>query len=109
MKTGFNHCCVNVPDALGIVTADADGQHLAEDIRKVAMEFLHFPRGLVIGARSFTRGIPLRSLIGNMTTRYVFKLFVGGNLSDTQSGLRGIPMDILPGFIQLEGSATSTK
>lgn len=103
LKTGFNFCCVNFPDVLGIVTADADGQHLPQDIRKVAMEFLGTPRTLVIGARAFTKGIPLRSLIGNTTTRYVFKLLVGGNLSDTQSGLRCIPMDFVPELIQLEG------
>jgi len=103
LKTGFNFCSVNFPDALGIVTADADGQHLAEDIRRVAEEFCGHPRALIIGARSFVKGIPLRSLIGNTITRYVFKLLVGGDLSDTQSGLRCLPMGVVAGLIALEG------
>jgi glycosyltransferase involved in cell wall biosynthesis len=102
LKTGFNHCCVNFPDALGIVTADADGQHLPEDIRKVAVALWQDPSALGLGARAFTSGVPLRSLIGNLTTRYVFKLLIGGNLTDTQSGLRGVPMAIVPGLIPLE-------
>ena len=29
LKTGLNHCCWACPEAIGAVTADADGQHLA--------------------------------------------------------------------------------
>ena len=103
LKSGFNYCCLNFPGLLGIVTADADGQHLAEDINKVTSDFLSHPRSLVVGARTFAKGAPLRSLLGNLATRYIFRLLVGGNLTDTQSGLRCIPMGIVPGLIRLEG------
>lgn len=103
LKTGFNYCRVHFPELAGIVTADADGQHLPEDVGKVAEEFLRHPRSLVIGARRFARGTPFRSVLGNVTTRYAFKLLVGGNLTDTQSGLRCIPMDIVPQLIPLAG------
>ncbi len=103
LKSGLNYCCVNFPDLLGIVTADADGQHLPADIRKVSETFLNDPRSLVIGARIFAKGTPLRSLLGNVITRYVFRLLIGGKLTDTQSGLRCIPMGIVPDLIRLEG------
>jgi glycosyltransferase involved in cell wall biosynthesis len=103
LKSGFNYCCVNFDGLLGIVTADADGQHLPEDIRNVTDEFLSSPRSLVIGARTFDKGTPLRSLLGNLITQYVFRLLVGGKLSDTQSGLRCIPMDMVPALLRLEG------
>ncbi len=103
LKSGFNYCRVHFPDLLGIVTADADGQHLPEDIRKVSVEFLNHPQSLIIGARTFAPGTPLRSLLGNLITRYVFRLLIGGKLSDTQSGLRCVPMDIVPNLIGLEG------
>ncbi len=103
LKSGFNYCCVNFPDLLGIVTADADGQHTPDDIQKVSAGFLSHPRSLVIGARTFTQGTPLRNRLGNMITRYVFRLLIGGKLSDTQSGLRCVPMNIVPSLIQLEG------
>ncbi len=85
------------------MTADADGQHLPEDVAKVAEAFLRHPRSLVVGARRFARGIPFRSRLGNVTTRYAFRLLVGGNLTDTQSGLRCIPMGLVPELIPLTG------
>ncbi len=103
LKSGFNYCLVNFPDLLGIVTADADGQHLPDDIRKVSADFLNHPQSLIIGVRTFTHGTPLRSLLGNLITRYVFRMLIGGKLSDTQSGLRCIPMGIVPELIRLEG------
>ena len=103
LKSGLNYCCVHFPHLLGILTADADGQHLPEDIRKIAAEFLQTPKSLVIGARTFAKGTPFRSRMGNTVTRNIFKLLVGGNLSDTQSGLRCIPMDKAPELIRLEG------
>ncbi|MGO9379940.1 MAG: glycosyltransferase [Dissulfurispiraceae bacterium] len=103
LKTGLNYCYINFPDLPGIVTADADGQHLPEDILKVSETFLRNTGKLVLGARKFARGIPLRSLIGNMMTRYVFGFLVGKKLSDTQSGLRCIPMGKIPGLLRLAG------
>jgi glycosyltransferase involved in cell wall biosynthesis len=103
LKTGLNFCCLNLRDLQGIVTADADGQHLPEDIRKVSEQFLKNSRALIVGARKFARGTPFRSLVGNVVTRYVFRVLIGGTLSDTQSGLRCIPMHMVPGLIRLEG------
>ncbi len=103
LKSGFNYCLVELPDLIGIVTADADGQHTPDDILKLSTEFLSTPRSLVIGARTFTKEIPLRNLLGNIVTRHVFRMLIGGNVSDTQSGLRGVPMDIVPDLVDLEG------
>ena len=103
LKTGFNYCLLNFKDISGILTADADGQHLPEDIVKVAETFLKNPRKLVIGARRFGPGTPLRSLIGNTLTRYIFRFLSGKKISDTQSGLRCIPGERLPELIRLEG------
>lgn len=103
LKTGLNYCFIHFPEALGIVTADADGQHLPEDVCKVAEAFLDHPRSLVLGARTFAKGIPLRNLLGNLITRYVFRLLVGGKISDTQSGLRCLPMHFVPELLRLEG------
>ncbi|HKK01052.1 MAG TPA: bifunctional glycosyltransferase family 2/GtrA family protein, partial [Desulfuromonadales bacterium] len=103
LKSGFNYCCLNFPQVSGIVTVDADGQHLSQDVRRVAEEFLRNPRSLVIGTRTFAKGTPLRSRVGNLATRYVFRVLVGGRISDTQSGLRCIPMDFVPELLRLEG------
>src|SRR4051794_14384086 len=36
LKTGINRALCAFPDLTGVVTADADGQHHPEDIRRVA-------------------------------------------------------------------------
>jgi putative flippase GtrA len=93
LKTGFNHCLVTWPEACGVVTADADGQHAAADILKVARRLAEKPRALVLGAREFPAHVPLRSRFGNILTRFVFLIFTGKMLRDTQTGLRGWPSE----------------
>jgi putative flippase GtrA len=103
LKTGLNYCYLRFKDAPGIITADADGQHLVEDIIKVGKKFMENPKSLVIGTRTFEKGIPLRSFIGNIVTRYIFRFSTGLKISDTQSGLRCIPRTVVPDFIGIEG------
>ncbi len=91
LKHGMNHVLVNHPDCVGMVTADADGQHATSDILKVANELRAQPNDAVFGSRDFKRDVPLRSRIGNIISRYVYRFLIGLNLSDTQTGLRGIP------------------
>src|SRR5882672_3322774 len=38
LKTGLNHFLLHYPNHCGLVTADADGQHLPEDTVRVAEE-----------------------------------------------------------------------
>jgi glycosyltransferase involved in cell wall biosynthesis len=91
LKTGMNFALVEYPELAGIVTADADGQHDPEDVRRVARRFAEKPEALVLGARTFTGYVPLRSRAGNWITRNVLRLVVGHRLSDTQTGLRAVP------------------
>src|SRR5258708_27964762 len=41
LKTGFNHILTEWPETCGVVTADADGQHAAEDILSVGATLRH--------------------------------------------------------------------
>lgn len=91
LKHGINHALVNYPDCVGVVTADADGQHAVSDILKVANELQARPTDAIFGSRDFKRDVPFRSKIGNVISRYVYRFLIGLNLSDTQTGLRGIP------------------
>jgi len=103
IKTGLNYIYLTFEDAPGIITADADGQHLTKDILKVAETFLKNPHALVMGARKFDSRTPLRSLLGNVITKYIFRFLIGKKISDTQSGLRCIPRNAVPRFIKMEG------
>lgn len=103
LKTGFNHILHTKPDVSGVVTADADGQHLCSDILKVIDSMQNNPNACVIGARSFVGDVPARSKIGNSITRWVFRFLVGVKVTDTQTGLRGIPKSFLKDCIVLDG------
>jgi glycosyltransferase involved in cell wall biosynthesis len=95
LKHGINHVLVNFPDCPGVVTADADGQHAVGDILKVANELRARPAEAVFGSRDFGRDVPFRSKIGNVISRYVYRFLIGLKLSDTQTGLRGIPRRLM--------------
>lgn len=103
LRTGLRAFLADLPDYAGIVTADADGQHLPEDIARVAAALAESPQKVVLGARHFPAEMPLRSRIGNIATRYVFHAATGAMLADTQTGLRGIPREILPQLLEIPG------
>jgi len=103
LKTGMNYFYDKFNNNIGVVTADADGQHSANDILNIAKELKRHANNLILGVRKFSKDVPLRSLIGNVMTKYVFKLFVGKKISDTQSGLRGIPKKIIPELVRIHG------
>jgi glycosyltransferase involved in cell wall biosynthesis len=96
LKTAFNFGLVAFGQNLrGVVTADADGQHLPADIFKVIDCLSHSGDALILGIRAFDVSMPIRSRFGNSLTKVVFHLFTRRSLQDTQTGLRGIPSTIL--------------
>lgn len=102
LKTGINYILTHYKDVKGIVTADADGQHLVGDIVNIAKELSQFPKSLVLGVRDFTEGVPIRSRIGNLVTRKAFQLFMGCPVADTQTGLRGVPKTLAEGSLSID-------
>jgi glycosyltransferase involved in cell wall biosynthesis len=103
LKTGFNCILSEYPEITGVVTADADGQHTVEDILHVAAALVSSGNKPVLGSRTFGRNVPLRSRLGNVLTRYIFALVTGSKLRDTQTGLRGLPISVLPELMALDG------
>lgn len=92
LKTGIGHLLRCAPDCLGVVTADADGQHRAVDILKLMRAMQRHPGCLVLGTRRFDgQQVPFRSRWGNRITSGVFRGVTGTACADTQTGLRGIP------------------
>ena len=109
LKTGFEHCLVR-DDVRGVVTADADGQHLPEDVLRVATSLAgHLAEReedvAVLGVRDFTlRDLPLRSRVGNRLTTGVVRLLYGQAVPDTQTGLRGFSHGLLPTLLEVRGT-----
>lgn len=99
LKTGFAY----LGDSTDVITADSDGQHTPEDIAKVAEGLRNHRDGLVLGVRSFSGKVPLRSRFGNWWTRLFFFLMTGLMIRDTQTGLRGIPAALLPRVAAIPG------
>ncbi len=104
LKTGLNHALSQHPGVAGVVTADADGQHSPEDILRVAARLAASPGTLVMGVRAFAGDVPMRSRIGNRLTRVLMQSLIGQRLSDTQTGLRGIPAALIPHLLSLPSS-----
>lgn len=104
LRTGMNHfLCECGPDSI-LVTADADGQHLPEDILAVGTKAIEAPKSLVLGCRTFVGGVPLRSRFGNALTRRIFAFLVGTEVTDTQTGLRAVPRQIMPALLRIRAS-----
>lgn len=101
LKTAFNYI-TNIENNFSIVTADADGQHLVEDIISTGM-LIEPVNCCVLGSRDFSGDIPLRSKLGNKITRLVFFLSSGKSLVDTQTGLRGFSKDLIPSLLAVTG------
>lgn len=104
MKNAFNYLLNTYPKLKGVVTADSDGQHSVKDIKKVVKEIENHSNSLILGYRDFNnKNVPARSKFGNKTTRGVFKAFVGINITDTQTGLRGYPKEVMIKFLDTLG------
>jgi glycosyltransferase involved in cell wall biosynthesis len=103
LKTGFRYILQKGQELIGVVTADADGQHLTRDIVRLTGALAQRPDHLVLGVRTFRGAVPLRSAFGNHLTRLVFATLVGRNLADTQTGLRAIPTAVLPKLLTVSG------
>ena len=104
MKDAFNYLLNEYPNLKGVVTADSDGQHSVEDVKKCAKAVIDNPSALVLGCRDFDKeNVPARSRFGNKMTRRVLKLFVGVGVSDTQTGLRGLSKEVMMKFMTTAG------
>lgn len=102
LKTGFRYL-LESGETGGVVCADSDGQHLPEDIMRVAAALREPGRGLVLGSRRFSGKVPFRSRFGNTVTRLVFSFTTGMKIYDTQTGLRGYSAGLLEWLCQVPG------
>lgn len=104
LKTGFGYIAENMPQTAGAVTIDADGQHSPQDAVRIALELAQNPNELVLGVREFGPEVPLRSRVGNILTRWIFRFVAGKKLTDTQTGLRGVPIGMFRDLIKLSSN-----
>ncbi len=105
LKQGFLYAKNNYDSEDIIITADCDGQHTIEDILKVYNTSKENISALILGGRDFTLDcVPKRSRMGNTSMRIMFKLFYGGNVYDTQTGLRAFSVKTASEFLTVKGN-----
>ena len=99
LKSGLRFIRSHYAEDTVVVTVDADGQHDLDDVVRCAQEASETRDALVLGCRSFAdEGVPLRSRMGNLLTRGVYRLASGAAVSDTQTGLRAFSARLI-GFL----------
>lgn len=104
LKTAFNEVLNSFPECIGSVCADCDGQHSVQDIIKCAEKLKQNPNNLILGSRDFNQSnIPSKSRYGNKLTRTIFKIFIGLNIQDTQTGLRAMGKELMKLFMNIKG------
>lgn len=104
LKTAFAYVLENRPDTAGVVTVDGDNQHASHDIKACALRLLQEKDKVILGCRDFSQPhVPAKSRFGNRLTCTVFRLLCGMGISDTQTGLRGIPFACLPLMCETKG------
>lgn len=104
LKTAFQYILENYQGVIGAVTADSDGQHTVDCIRKVMAALEEKPQELILGVRDFSGDdIPWKSRFGNNLAEKVFAYVAGVHVSDTQTGLRGIPREFMRDLLEVAG------
>lgn len=104
LKHAYNYILNEYPKCKGVVSADCDGQHSVEDIKKCAEAVLANPDSLILGVRDFNKpDVPRRSKFGNKMTKFVMEELVDISISDTQTGLRGMSLDVTKKLIKTVG------
>ncbi|MEG1651729.1 MAG: glycosyltransferase family 2 protein, partial [Oscillospiraceae bacterium] len=104
LKTAFNQILFQFPQVCGVITADSDGQHSADCIKNCAIALCQNPDKLIMGCRDFVgESVPLKNRLGNKFTALVFRLFCGIKVSDTQTGLRAIPINFIKTLMVVKG------
>lgn len=103
LKIGLDYIYKQFKDNYIVVTMDADGQHTVRDALKICEAAECRPDTLVLGSRSFRENAPLRSLLGNTLTHFVYSLSTGTHIRDTQTGLRAFSAALLPTMLNISG------
>jgi len=103
LKTGFKYLQAHFTSLDGVATMDSDGQHIVSALNSCITKFNSNPSNLIIGVRHFTNEIPFRIQFGNIMTSRLVKLVTHQNISDTQTGLRIIPINYMIDLITFPG------
>lgn len=88
LNTGFCYAREMDPDA--VITLDADGQHLPQQILAVVAPVLDDKADVVVGSRylEHTSDVPKHRIVGHQVFNRITEQLSGTHLTDSQSGFR---------------------
>ena len=92
------------PQIEGVVTLDSDGQHSIPDCLRVLKELEEHENAFVLGHRTFSKDIPLKSYVGNNISKFIYKILLGRNFKDTQTGLRGLSKSFMKECLSIKSN-----
>ena len=97
LKKGIEYIINNFEETDNIIFADADGQHISEDIIKIKNKIEnHFSDNVfVIGNREHNKNTPYSNLYANKFFNLIFKKKLNLNINDALCGLRAIKKNML--------------
>jgi len=104
LKHAYNVILNEYPKCKVVVSADCDGQHTVEDIKKIAEMSLNNPESLVVGVRDFNdSSVPKTLKICNKINKIIMQELIDLNITDTQTGLRAMSYELIKTFIKTSG------
>lgn len=104
LKRGLEYIKENYKEPYIIITMDSDGQHTIKDASKLIKECEKKDNTLYLGKRIRSSKTPIKSLIGNCITRFIYKLTTGLDIYDTQTGLRAFSNKLVDYLLDIEGN-----
>ena len=109
LSTGFRRARELEPDV--VVTIDADGQHLPEEIGRVAAPVLEGRADIVVGSRYLEKKsqVPLHRIWGHLVFNFVTNQVSGIPVTDSQSGFRAFSPPALCALSSLSSAGFSVE
>lgn len=104
LKTGLKYIKENHKEPFIVVTMDCDGQHTIKDAKKLIEECIKKDNILYLGKRMRSSKTPIKSMIGNSISRFIYKTVAGLDIYDTQTGLRVFSNKLIDYLIEIEGN-----
>lgn len=103
LRTGLKYIRDRYTEPYAVVTVDADGQHRTADVMRILLAVPAAEDSLILGSRRFTGKVPLRSRLGNVLTRLVYRAAAGVRVYDTQTGLRAFSHKLVDRLLEIDG------
>jgi glycosyltransferase involved in cell wall biosynthesis len=96
IKTG-----INASQTKYLITIDADGQHLLDDVEKLYKLILEKDADMIVGSRKGQKEASLFRKLGKNSIRFIAKILMPLNINDINSGMKIYNTELAKKYISL--------